>query len=93
MIQDYTVEQLVEKYNVPERIVRGIKYYVEERRPVGDFLQAVICNDLVEAVNRADDEVVMCLQGIVKLFYNQVPSCLWRTKERYFAHLNGESGL
>jgi hypothetical protein len=90
MIHDYTVEQLVAKYGVPERIVRGIKAYVEERQPVGQFIQAVICNDLTEAFSRADDEVVRCLHGIVKLFYNQVPGNAWKSKKRYEAWLNRE---
>jgi hypothetical protein len=90
MIQEYTVKQLVEKYGVPERIVRGIKAYVEERRPVGHFLQAVIQNDLSEAINRADYEVALCLQGIVRIFYNQVPGIAWKSKERYEAWLNRE---
>lgn len=90
MIQDYTVEQLVVKYAVPERIVRGIKGYVEDHRPVGHFIQAIICNDLAEAINRADDEVVTCLQGIVRLFYNQVPSNAWRSKKNYEKWISGK---
>lgn len=90
MIQDYTVEQLVEKYDVPERIVEGIKAYVEERRPVGHFLQAVIRNDLCETFARADDEVIQCLHGIVKIFYNQVPGNAWRTRKRYEDWLSRE---
>ena len=83
MIQDYTVEQLVEKYNVPEIIAQSIKDYVEGRLPVGSFLQAVICNNLFDAINRADDESASCLQGIVRIFYNQTPTACWGSVKRY----------
>ncbi|MGH6629133.1 MAG: hypothetical protein ACREB3_05335 [Burkholderiales bacterium] len=40
---------------LPYHMQEGIKDYIEHGRPVGDFLRAVITNNLAEAAKRADD--------------------------------------
>ena len=70
------------KYFIPDRMMAGIKRYVEEGIEPGHFLQAVICNDLAEAVSRADDENLDNLAAYVVYFYNKVPSNLWGSKEK-----------
>ncbi len=75
------VTHLASTYGVPERIADSLKHYVVDRRPTGDMLFAVLSNDLFEAFARADDEVIFCMQGIVRLVYNELPSQAWRNKE------------
>ena len=43
----------------------------------GQFLQAVISNDLKEAVSRADDNNVKILHVYICFFYNKTPSACW----------------
>ena len=45
--------------------------------PVGDFLQAVIKNNLREACGRADYKNLHALPEIVKVFYNYCPAGCW----------------
>ncbi len=61
----------------PDRM-RGpiVRYLVAGRRP-GDFLQAVIRNDLREAVCRADDENQTLLLAWVHLLYMHAPTGSW----------------
>jgi hypothetical protein len=67
---------------IPPLIQAGIDRYVNDGRPPGDFLTAVICNNLKEAVGRADQDSLAALHSIVAYFYNMVPSVCWGTKER-----------
>lgn len=62
---------------VPERMRPGIIRYVEQGVIPGEFLTAVITNDLKNAVLRADDENVNLLLEYVKFFYNWVPAACW----------------
>ena len=58
---------------IPSRIMEGIGRYVEHGIPPGDFLQAVIRNDLAGAVARADHESLEVIREIVLYFANEVP--------------------
>jgi len=71
-----------EQFYIPDRMMGGILRYVEDGIPPGDFLQAIICNDLVEVVHRADEENRRNLPAYVAYFYNEVPLPIWRTKEK-----------
>ncbi len=53
-----------------------VRYLVAGRRP-GDFLQAVIRNDLREAVSRADDDNQALLLAWVQLLYMHAPAGSW----------------
>lgn len=50
-----------------------LRYVVDHVQP-GDFLSAVICNDLTEAVGRADSENLPLLATYVRWFYNVPPA-------------------
>ena len=70
------------KWHIPERMMDSIALYVEHGIPPGDFLRAVICNDLCEAVGRADDETVENLPAYVAYFWNEVPSSCWGSVDK-----------
>ena len=42
--------------NIPEHMLQSLNLYVKKGVPVGDFLTAVLSNDLFEAVGRADND-------------------------------------
>ena len=67
---------------LPEHIRAGVQRYVERGIIPGDFLQAVICNNLKESFERADDINQNRMFDIVKFFYNEVPGSCWGSKER-----------
>jgi hypothetical protein len=60
----------------------AIRAYVEDHRVPGHFLQAVICNDLRGAIDRADEENLANLPAFVGYFYNEAPSGCWGSKEK-----------
>jgi hypothetical protein len=59
---------------IPERMQEALKRYVIERLRPGDFLTAVIMNDLRNAVGYADDDNLPLLPLYVRWFHNIAPS-------------------
>lgn len=62
---------------IPERTLNSLVLYVEHGTSIGDFLYAVLSNDLVESVNCADTENAQVLSDIVRFVYNEIPSAAW----------------
>jgi hypothetical protein len=69
------------QFYIPERMMGGIKRYIEHGIKPGSFLRAVIQNDLREAVGAADDENMANLPAYVAYFYNEAPSDCWGSPE------------
>lgn len=70
-------------FYIPDRMMGGLRRYIDEGIEPGDFLSAVICNDLKEACGRADDENLHNLPAFVSYLYNQAPSQCWGSEERF----------
>jgi hypothetical protein len=62
---------------VPEHLWEGLIEYITARRPTGEFLRAVLSNDLKEAVGRADDASGPALGALVRFLYNFCPAPCW----------------
>ena len=60
--------------NIPPVLVNAMMLYAEEGHPVGGFLQAVIANDFLDAVGRADIHSMQALPAIACWVYNEMPS-------------------
>ena len=67
---------------IPPTICGALRAYVVDGRRPGQFLQAVLRNDLMDAVTRADAMNLAFLEGIVKYVYNRIPSICWGSKEK-----------
>lgn len=70
---------------IPERMMPGIRLYIDQGIIPGSFLQAVICNDLREAVGCADDENLANLPAFVQYFYNEAPGTCWGSADTMMA--------
>ena len=66
---------------IPEDTREAIDEYVKYGE-CGDFLEAVLSNDLTEAVCRADAENLAALEAIVKYVYNHIPRVCWGSPEK-----------
>jgi hypothetical protein len=69
-----------DKY-IPARMMSGIKRYIMEGILPGDFLQAVIRNDLKVSFMHADDENIENMFAYAAFFYNEAPVIAWGSKE------------
>ena len=68
---------------IPEHIVESLEAFKANGRPVGDFLRAVLSNDLTDAVGRADSENAKILAEIVKHVYWEMPADSWGSRDKY----------
>lgn len=59
---------------IPEGTRGGILRYVEHGIQPGGFMTAVLCNDLRNAVGRADKDNLVALPLIVRWFANRCPN-------------------
>lgn len=59
---------------IPGHMVGGIKRYVLNGIPPGGFLTALLSNDFMGAVGKADDDNQRALISWAQFLYNHVPS-------------------
>ena len=62
---------------LPPHMHDGVALWITRGIEPGSFLHAVICNNLGDAVARADDINGKCLREWVMFFYNYAPSLCW----------------
>lgn len=73
---------------IPEHCRDGIRRYLEEGAVVGDFLTAVISNDLREACLRADHVNILRLRDYVMFLCNFAPRDSWGSVENVEAWID-----
>ena len=78
------------KCNIPPHMHAAAIRYVADHAPVGDFLTAVICNNLRESFSRADDDNLAALHSWVRWFHWHAPSPCWGSPEKMAAWLKGD---
>ncbi len=69
-------------------VVQGLLRYKDHKIPTGDFLKAVLENNLVEAFRRADLENRRDMYEIVQFCYNELPASAWGSPEKVKRWLN-----
>lgn len=67
---------------IPDYMVGGIVRWIENGIHPGDFLAAVISNDLKEACARADETNQELIFNYVQFFYSWAPSQCWGSPEK-----------
>lgn len=78
------------QWHVPAHMMLSIQRYIHKKIKPGDFLTAVICNNLSEAVGRADAENLLNLPAFASFFYNESPLICWGSKNKMNAWLKAE---
>ncbi len=66
----------------------SIDRYVDIGCPAGDFLCAVLSNDLFEACAHADEYNSISLASICNYIYNYTPSICWGSLQAYTDWIN-----
>jgi len=59
---------------IPIPIMRSLYAYIEQHVTPGGFLLAVLSNDLLGAVSRADKEALTAIRALMLFLYNEVPA-------------------
>lgn len=70
-------------FYIPLRMMDGLDRYINHHIPPGDFLSAVIKNDLRGAVERADDENLTNIPAYVAFLYNEAPGGCCGSEENF----------
>lgn len=95
---DFDAEFPREYVDIPEHTKHALYQWKYHGRPSGDFLHAVLINDLQSAFAHADDENLVAMRLIVRWIFNRLPSAAWHrhtVNERMTAieNLNSWKGL
>ena len=69
-------------WSISADMLEAIQRYVDHGIGPGNFLSAVICNDLADAVGRADDVNIENLPAYVAYFWNECPSTCWGSVDK-----------
>jgi hypothetical protein len=77
-----TLNSKFAEYNIPEHMWDALKLWITDAIEPGSFLTAVLCNDLKEAIGRADDVNINHLKDFVRFLYWEVPSACWGSIEK-----------
>ncbi len=90
-MMECTIEKARKLYpDVPEAILGSLYRYVEQRIPTGDFLRAILSNDLSESFARADHNNRQRMFPIINFIYNTVPSPAWGSPDKVKEWLNND---
>lgn len=73
------------EFYIAERMMPGIRRYIEKGIKPGRFLCAVIQNDLHDALSFAGDENLKNLAAFTGYFYNEAPGGCWGSRENMAA--------
>lgn len=74
-------------YSIPPAILAGLEAHRDKRQPTGDFLTAVLENNLTRAVGLADDFSMSALKDIVMWCYWELPAPAWGSRVKVDAWL------
>ena len=69
-------------WHIPDRMMPGLKRWIEHGTLPGDFLQAVLSNNFMEICGRADEENLQNLPAYAGYLYNKAPSDCWGSEEQ-----------
>jgi hypothetical protein len=70
---------------VPEHLIEGLALYVAHGFRPGSFLEAVLANDLMDAVKRGDDDSRAGLVALCIFIDNDLPALCHGSRERVAA--------
>ena len=79
------------EFYIPLRMMPHLARYIQQHEPVGDFLTAVLCNDMKDACGRADDENLRNLPAYIAYLYNEAPSACWGSPAKVKEWLKADS--
>jgi len=74
---------------IPMHMVAGMRRYLTHGIAPGHFLKAVLSNDLMEALGRADEENQRSLPAYGRFLYNYAASSSYGSPERFEAWVKG----
>ena len=72
---------------IPPHMMARLLAYLDNHEPVGDFLTAVLTNNLSDACAYADDTNIEIIPVYAAYLYNNAPAAAWGSPEKLKAWL------
>ena len=72
----------IASFNLSSLVVEGLKRYVDHGVPPGDFLYAMLTNNLTETFARADIQNQTRVMDYVTVLYNYIPAEAWGSEDK-----------
>jgi len=85
-------QAVMQTFGVPAGLREGLALYIEHGVPTGSFLEAVLSNNLREAVSRGDNDSRAGLASVVLYLANDAPIACWGSPAAFSAW-RGHHGL
>lgn len=79
------------KFKLTQEEIAPLRRYIDNKILPGSFLEAVLRNNLKEAMGRADSRNRRRVFEYVEYLYNYAPAICWGSDEKYEAWLNPEA--
>jgi hypothetical protein len=67
---------------IPQHMLEDLNRYVTEHVLSGNFLYALLSNDLSQSFSHADSETIAAMYDYVQYVYNYMPIQCWGSKEK-----------
>jgi hypothetical protein len=70
------------KDKIPSHLLQALVHWGQKECCTGDFLAAVLSNDLMGAIGRADEHSLAAIRYITMFVYNELPRDCHGSKDR-----------
>ena len=80
------------QFFIPDYMVEGLDRWIEHGILPGDFLTAVLCNDLMDACGRADATNIGNLPAYCAYLYNEAPRACFGSRANVEAWIKTKRG-
>jgi hypothetical protein len=85
---------LISQYDkIPEHLMESLVAYVNDGRPTGGCLEALLSNDLTEVMRRADEATMFAIPRVVGWLYNKAPMGCWGSKKNVALWIRAKAAL
>ena len=74
LLTEEWVSERILRYRLPDYMANPVYLYAAHRIPPGNFLQAVLTNDFMDVVGRADRHNIERLKEWAQFLYNEMPT-------------------
>lgn len=69
-------------YRIPDHMAPALEAWISKGKLPGDFLQALLRNDLRGTIERGDAENIANLKAYIGYLYNEAPGACWGSPEK-----------
>lgn len=85
MNSEADISDRARRAGVPDHLIDGLTNYLLYGLRPGHFLEAVLSNDLIEALKRGDEQSIAGLPALGRFLYHDMPANAWGSPDAVIA--------